>query len=238
MQEINLYDLLKHYAKYWYVIATLTLVGFVSGVVYNNFVQVPEYTSNATLILVSTDPSNAAQDTTTINNYLELMKSRRVLDPVIAKQHLQLSYDQLSNAINTSNDKDTEVMKLAVTTNNSYVSTQAANGIISSFRSQVKALYNLDNIKVVDSASTTSEPSNVHKGLQLALTTIAGFILATIIIFFIYDYRLGHPKSTKKPKAAASINTKPAKASASPRKTPKKSISSKAKPAKIKSKKK
>lgn len=199
MQEINLYDLLRHYTRYWALILALSVVGFISGIVYNNYIQVPLYKSDATLILISNDQTVASTTATTtlINNYLELIKSRRVLEPVIRNNKLSLSYSQLSSDISTSSDKDTAVLKLSISSTSPQVSKIATNATIASFRAQVKSLYNKDNVQVVDSASTPTTPYNVHKGLQLMLFTAAGFLAAIIIVFFIYDYHLNRPQAKK-----------------------------------------
>ena len=36
MEEINLYDLMKHYIKSWALIVDLTIVGLVAGLTYNS----------------------------------------------------------------------------------------------------------------------------------------------------------------------------------------------------------
>ena len=219
MPEINLYDLLAHYAKYWLFIVLSTIIGLTAGMAYTNLIQVPIYKSEATLILVDSIPSST-KDATQINNYLELLKSRRVLQPVIAENQLGQSYGELSKSITTSNDKDTEVVKLSVSISDPLKSQQVLNDAIASFKREVKKLYDKDNIEVVDSASLPTEPANVKSTLQITLGAIAGFLFAIIVVFFIYDYRLSRaanpelftktPDQPKKKKAKKKKPTKPA----------------------------
>lgn len=190
MPEINLYDLLAHYAKYWLFLAVSIILGLTAGLAYTNYIQVPQYKSNATLILINTDQTSSVKDATTINNYIELVKSRRVLEPVINDRKLGQSYEQLAESIGTSNDKDTEVVKLSVSTSDPNVSQNVLNDAIASFKKQLKSLYNNDNVQVVDSASLPTEPYNVRGTLQIGLATIASLLLAIIIVFFIYDFNL------------------------------------------------
>ena len=227
VQEINLYDLLKHYTKYWALILIFTIIGLASGVVYNKYVQVPTYKSDATLILVSNNQTSTATDPTVINNYIDLLKSHRVLDPVISSLKLNTTYDQLSNSVSASNDKTTEVIKLSISTKNSQESKEAVNATIVSFKSEVARLYGNDNIEIVDSANTPLSPNNVHKTLQLILFTSAGFLVSVIIVFFIYDFRLskdstiktkGPLKNTKNNKSASDNNNRFSKTDRSPTK--------------------
>jgi capsular polysaccharide biosynthesis protein len=207
VQEINLYHLLKFYAKHWAVIVIATVIGLLGGVVYNNFIQVPMYKSNATLLVINTDAKDAASNTTLINNYSEIIKSRRVLENVISANNITLSYEALAGSVDTTTSKDTQVIKLTVTTKSPQDSEKVTNGIISTFKTEIKSLYNKENIKIVDTASYSSTPYNVRTGLQLILASMVGFMGSIIGLFFFYDYRLNNPKPKK------SSKKKPAKVS-------------------------
>lgn len=196
MPEINLYDLLAHYAKYWLFLAVSAVIGLAAGLAYTNYIQVPAYKSDATLILINSEQTASVKDATTINNYLELIKSRRVLQPVIEKRDLGQSYEELAGSISTSNDKDTEVVKLSVSTSDPNVSQKVLNDAIASFKTQLEDLYSKDDVQVVDSASLPKEPYNVRSSLQIALAMSASILLAIIIVFFIYDFNLSKQANT------------------------------------------
>lgn len=199
MQDINLYQLLRFYVKKWKWIALLTIIGALAGFVYNSYIQVPLYKSDATLLLVKQDAAGAAQDTTLINNYIQLLKSRRVLEPVITKQNNEISYEQLSASVTATNEKNTEVIKLSISTDNAKMSKELVDGTIISFKNEVKEIYDLDNIRIVDSASISIQPFNVNKPLFIALPTAVGLFLSVITLFFIYDFNRG--RNAKEAKA-------------------------------------
>ncbi|MGD8374137.1 MAG: Wzz/FepE/Etk N-terminal domain-containing protein [Candidatus Woesebacteria bacterium] len=205
-QDINLYHLLQYYAKKWIIIAVFTLVGAACGLAYNSFIQTPLYRSDSTLLLVGTS-SATDQRTTLINNYIELIKSHRVLDPVLQNFDNKISYEDLTNAISTANEKNTEVIKLSVDSEDAQTSQKLADGVVKSFRAEIKKMYNLDNIIVVDNASLASEPYNVHEELAMILSAAAGFCLSVIAIFFAYDINL--LKNNQAPKADKKANKKP-----------------------------
>ena len=72
-------------------------------------------------------------------------------------------------------------------------------GAIESFRNEAKELYGNSSIKIntVDAANTPKSPSNVRPVIQIGLSAVAGFILAIIGLFFVYDYRHSQPKAAK-----------------------------------------
>lgn len=195
MQEINLYELLKHYTKYVIFIVVFSLLGLLAGLYYTNKVQVPMYKSNATLILIQ--PATSTAQPTIINNYLELIKSRRVLEPVIKQVGINQSYEQFVGSVSTTSDKDTEVMKLSIATTSKSESHDAMQATIASFKTEIKRLYNDNTVQVVDPASMPDQAYNVRPALQLILATMVGFITAIIAVFFIFDFKQ-NSKSKKK----------------------------------------
>ena len=198
MQEINLYDLLRYYVKNWLILLSAVFIGAIIGLIYTNFIQSPSFRSNATLFVVNSDETVISKDSTLINNYTELIKSRRVLEPVISDLKLNKNYNQIASSVNVENQKDTAIIKLAVVSSDPETSKNIANSTIASFKKQVKDLYGKDNIQVVDSASLATNPYNVRATLQLLISIIAGLLFAIIIIFFVYDYRLSNGTLDKK----------------------------------------
>jgi capsular polysaccharide biosynthesis protein len=188
MENINFFELLKHFVKYWRTILACSFAGLVAGLIYTSYLQVPLYKSDATILVVDSTGSSSTKDLTRINNFLQLIKSRRVIDPVITKVDPTLSYQAVYDSIATKNDKDTEVIKLSITSETAAKSKQLVNEVIASFQSEVKDIYNLDNIKVVDSASTPSEPFNVKTAFTIALATLGSLAISLVCIFIHFDY--------------------------------------------------
>jgi capsular polysaccharide biosynthesis protein len=84
-----------------------------------------------------------------------------------------------------------------VSTSNAKTSKDVVDSTINSFKSEIKQLYGQDNTKLVDIANTPDQPDNVHKNTQLIIATMAGFIVAIVVVFFIYDFRLSSVKRNK-----------------------------------------
>jgi len=189
MQEINLYRLMAFYVRNWLLIASLTLAGLLAGLAYNTFIQTPLYKSDATLLFINPSSSTSTQDTTTINNYVQLFKSRRVLEPVMNDQHIGMTFDEFVSSVDASSEKGTEVIKLSVSTKDPEVSRNFLREAVVSFKQQAVNLYGKDTLSVVDNASNAQPPYNVHKPQQLVIATTAGFIVSLLVLFFIYDVK-------------------------------------------------
>jgi capsular polysaccharide biosynthesis protein len=202
VEQIDLLHLFKYYFRHKFTIFLSVFVGLSLAVIFTYSIQIPLYRSEASIILVSAN--GTTQETVLLNNYIELYKSRRVLEPVIGENRLQLSYEQLAAATTASNSKNTGVIKVSTSTSNPDLSTKLVNSSIVSFEAQVKELYKVDNIQIIDSASKPTSPYNVNMPVQLAIGVLAGFVGMIIVLFFLYDLGFdGVYKSTRlaKPKA-------------------------------------
>ena len=211
MEEIDLYDLLRFYVKKWLTIAIFVMVGAISGIVYTYFIQSPEYTSKATLLLVGTNRTSSTQDSVVLNNYVQLFTSRRVLDSVVSDQNYDKGYDTLAANTTAQNVKNTDIINVSISTQDAKQSKALLEDAIGSFRAEAKELYGDSSIKisVVDSASQPTRPTNIKPVVQIGLAVAAAFVLSLVSLFFMYDYR--HTQASKKTTRSKSAATSVAK---------------------------
>jgi capsular polysaccharide biosynthesis protein len=205
VQEINPRQLLQYYAKKWIFIIVFTVLGLVAGAMYTFFFQTPLYKSDTTVMLVNVEnPLAGPQDATLINNYAELLESRKVLEPVITKLGLGISYEQIVSQVTAAKEKDTDFIKVSVSTESPQTSMKIAEEVITSFKREVRRLYGTDNVEVIDQANRPAVPYNIHAALQISLAAVAGLALALIVLFLAYDLSSGKAEkvANKKPKSA------------------------------------
>ena len=202
MDEINLYDLLRFYTKRWLTIAIAVMIGAIISITYTYFIQQPQYKSSATILLIGADHSGSNQGSVTLNNYVKLFTSRRVLDPVIANNDYSDDYKTLSGNTTAENVKNTDIINVSMSTSNPKTSKALLESAIQEFEKQSKSLYGNSSVKisVVDSADTPNGPSNIKPLQQIGLMTAASMALAIIVLFFVYDYRKSQLTTKTKPK--------------------------------------
>lgn len=203
VQEINLYDLLRYYARNWLNLLSAVLVGAIIGLVYTAFIQTPLYKSDATMLVVGARTSST--DNTINNNYTELFKSRLVLESTIEKQGYSGDYEQLLARTTATNDKNTDVIKVSIADTEPEKSQQLLSAAAEAFKAQASKIYGSNNIKTVDNATLPTKPYNVNVVTQVGLAMAAAFFLAIIVLFFIYDYATSY-KGT-----GSEVTSKPAK---------------------------
>jgi capsular polysaccharide biosynthesis protein len=161
------------------------------GWFYSNNVVKPQYRSESTVIL---DQHQNTSDATLINNYISLLKSRKVLEPIIERNGLDVGYSQLHQNISIVNEKSTEIINIAVAAKSPDVAQRVNSDLIASFNLQSLGLSEDTGeksriITVIDDASYSDAAVNV-KTMQNMLVVAAGMgVISVVVLFIVYDYR-------------------------------------------------
>lgn len=196
MEEINLEELLKFFISKIKFIALVTVIFLVLGFVYVNFILTPMYHSSTTLILVgNSDNQNSITTQNDINlnknlvsTYSEIVKSRTVLQQVIDKLKLDEDVTDLSKKITVSSVENTEIIKIQVSDKDNKVAKEIATTTADVFMKEVKNIYNLTNVSIIDKASLESVPYNINIVKQLLLAGLIGVVLSSGIVFLIFYF--------------------------------------------------
>lgn len=196
MEEINLKELAKFFISKISFVLAMTIIFFIGGFVYINYLLTPMYHSSTTLILVSdntNENSNLVQSDINLNKnlvttYSEIVKSRTVLSQVISKLNLNMSVDELSKKIAVTSIEDTEIIKIEVSNKNNKVAKEITETTAKVFMKEVKNIYNLTNVSIVDKAYIENKPYNIKPFKQLLVSSAIGFILGTVIVFLVFYF--------------------------------------------------
>ena len=196
MEEIDLKELFEFIKKKIGLLITITVVICLLGCIYGLFIQKPMYKSYTTIILggnETTASQTITQSDITLNKnlvdtYAEIVKSRRVLEQVIAELDLEETYDELSNKISVSSVNNTEIIKITVADSNPIEAKNVANVTANFFSKEVVKLYNMNNVNVLDEANEANEPYNINIPKQVIIYFFIGIIIALSILFIIFYF--------------------------------------------------
>jgi len=202
MEEININELLHFFMSKLKIIILVTLVVVLAGAVYSMFFVKPEYESTTTLVLTGTANSNSAQsdggETITQNDlnlnsklvatYREIIKSKTVLNDVIDTLDLEYSYSGLKNMISVATVANTEMISITVRAEKSNEAADIANELANKFSGQIKEIYNIDNISVIDKAEPNNVPININITKQVIIYLLIGLVVSCGIVFVMYCF--------------------------------------------------
>ena len=195
MEEINFKELSTYLLqKIWLVLAILVAV-VAGGEFYTLSLKTPMYSSSTNVVLISESSSNQQityNDVTLSNNlvktYSEIVKSRNVLEQVIKNQNLSESYDALASKVSVSSVTSTQLITIKVSDKDPNRAETIANEIGAVFKKEIKDIYGIDNVQIVDKAVASVSPYNINVMKETLIYLVAGFILgvgASLVLYLI-----------------------------------------------------
>ena len=194
MEEIDISEVLLYFKSKVALIIGIALLIVILGNLYAMFLRVPVYKSSSTIVIASNDTNSAnMQADITVNQklvgtYKEIVKSRSVVEQVIKDLDLKYSYEELSSNILVEAVQNTEVLKISVLDKNAEQAKKITSMLSEVFKEEVMEIYNLKNVKVLDSASTPTGADNVNfvkdEIIYFGLGMIASFMLVFIMFYF------------------------------------------------------
>ena len=193
MEEIDLKELFDYFkGKMMWIFITIILIVAI-GNIYTIVRRVPMYRSSTTIVLVS-ENQNESYNTSElqlnknlVGTYSEIIKSRKVLEPVISNLKLDYSYEKLKANVTVSSVTNTEIIRVAVGDKDPNVATKIANEIAEVFSAEIQKIYRLNNVSIVDKAVPDNRPYNVNY-IKDNLIYVAGALVLSCGIIFICFY--------------------------------------------------
>lgn len=195
MEELDLKELFNLFWHKKAQIILIILIFIVLGVIYTVGFTTPMYTSSTTLLLAGTEKQEGQAQTTnsitatdiTINSnlvstYSELVKSKNVLSQVISNLGIDINEDELRKNISVTAVKDTELIEIAVTTQNPEYAPRIANETAKVFIQKVAEFYNINNVHIVDEAELSQEPSNINHQKDIIIFAFIGLVVAVVYV--------------------------------------------------------
>ena len=183
--EIDLLDLFGFYLSKLPFIIIAFVVGVAIAVIYTKTVLPVKYTATSRMYMVSASSDSVVNlsdlnlGTSISQDYVELMKSRPVIEDVIKKLGLDYDYETLCAMINLSVVNNTRIVKIAATSTDPQEAMDVANQMARTSKLQLPKVMEAPTPSIAEYAvlpETQSSPSMKKNAL------IGGLIAALIVI--------------------------------------------------------
>lgn len=205
MEEINIKDLFEFFISKIRIITLVVLIVVLIGAVYSLCFQEPMFESTTNMVLTGTASASGSttskveggeaitQNDINLNSklvatYREIIKSKTVLKDVINTLDLEYTTKELYRNITVSTVADTEMISITVKSLNAEEAAKVANKLAEIFSENIKEIYNIENISIIDKAEIESVPTNINVVKQLIIYFLIGFVVACGIVFVLFYF--------------------------------------------------
>ena len=220
-ETLELRELLDIIIKRKWLIVIALVLSMTIGSIYSIFFVTPMYKSNTTLMVNSSKGINAGDiaasfDIESISTsqklvvtYGEIVKSRIVLEQVIDKLNLDMSYTKLLSRVSSAPVNSTEILKIEVQDEDPEKAAKIANTISDVFIKEVMRILKVNSVETIDRAIPLDVPVNVKTTLNIAISAVLGLMLGVFIAFALeyLDRTIKTPEDVHKHLGLAVIGT-------------------------------
>ena len=195
MEEFNISEFIKYYFSLIVMVILFIILGAVGSWYYTDYIQVPMYKSQTSLVLTRAGDSTGSitQNDISLNKnlvatYREIIKSRRILSNVISNLNLDITEKELSDKVSVTSSNDTELIVISVVDKDSKLARDIANEIAKVFKEEITTIYNIENISIVDVAIKAKDAYNVNPLKQYVIGVGSGFLIGSLIITVMFYF--------------------------------------------------
>ena len=179
--------------KMWLIALSAIVCGLISGLI-SFFVLKPVYEANTSLIVNKETENEMTQMSTSDDlnfvqklalTYGEIIKSRTVITSTINKLNLDMTYEELSQAVSVTNVDSTQIIKISVQHTSPTIAAKICNTIPEIFSTEVQRVVKASGVEVIDKAIIPKNPIKPNKTMNIAIAMVLGVMGSVFIIFLL-----------------------------------------------------
>ena len=204
-------DLMELFSALWakktIIILSAIFMALVAFVGTKMFVT-PKYTSVTKLYVMAKNDDSSASATYSelqsgsmlTKDYMELVKSRPVLEKTISKLKLDVTPEELAGMITTETPTDTRIMSISVTDDDPKEAKQIADTLRKSVSVQITEIMNADSVNTVEEGNLPTSPSSPNVKKNMMLGALLGLVISMgfIVLISILDDTVKTPDDVEK----------------------------------------
>ncbi|MBR3323688.1 hypothetical protein IKG16_02275 [Candidatus Saccharibacteria bacterium] len=196
MEELDIKSLVRYIGSKFYIVLAAIILAVTAGEFYTFSLQTPLYKSTTQLVLLKDADSSSSQITVSdvqvsnnlVNTYSEILKSNNVLDQVAKEMGGSYTAAGIRNNLTTTITTGTQLISVSVSDKSAENAQKIAGLIANTFKQEIKNIYNIDNVQIVDKANLPTSAYNVNVLKQTIYYLLAGLALglgATIAMYYL-----------------------------------------------------
>lgn len=176
--------------KFWAIVVCLVIGAVLAGG-YTKLMVTPQYTATSMIYILGQTTSISSVADLQLSSELTadftiMAKSRPVIQSVIKELDLDMSYEQLVEAVNLENPTDSHILKIHVTNSDPKLAKTISNAMAEAVAENISSVMATDKPSIAEKAITPKAPSSPNLTKNIAMGGIVGVAIAVAIIVLGY----------------------------------------------------
>ena len=185
--EIDLLELLMALLNKWYLIAVAGLVCALAGMLFTMFLIPEKFESKTSIYIYNQQTDNMTMSdlqtgSTLTKDFEILVKGRNVLENVIEKLNLDMTYNQLNGMVSVTVPANTRIVEISVKTTDPYLSRDIADAVREISSKSIAEVMGVDAVNVVEKANLPEGKAGPSISKNTLMGGMAGAVLACGIV--------------------------------------------------------
>ncbi|TSB48576.1 YveK family protein [Alkalicoccobacillus porphyridii] len=194
-ETISLKDIFQTLKRHFKLLILIPIVAMAIAALVSFFLLTPMYQTSTQLLINQTnqnpDQMYSQNDIRTnielINTYNTIIKSPRILEPVIAESGVDLTVSNLQDIISVESADQSQVLDITVQDRSPEEAVLIANTVAQVFENEIPSIMNVDNVNILSVASVGENPSPVSPNpiLNMLIAAVVGLMIAVGLAFLL-----------------------------------------------------
>lgn len=194
--EIDLREIFSVLLHWWWVIIIAAALVGASAFAVSKFVIVPTYESTTRIVILSKQNestnltySDVQLGTQLTKDYAELIKSRYVIEQVLAKFEIEAEYESFIKNLEVVTPADTRIIDITMTDPDPYRAKALVDEIRNVASERIKQVMDIEAVNLVDEGNLPDIPANPNVMRWTLIGIVLGAVMASavIVIRFLLD---------------------------------------------------
>jgi capsular polysaccharide biosynthesis protein len=198
VKTIALKDLWDIFVKRAWIMILAAVIAVGSFFAYNTLTYVPEYSSKATLYILSDNENATANEiyskftvaSQIVNDCDHMLKSHKVIDAVLEDLELKdvYNYANLKNRVTTKNPTDTRILEVTVTGRTPEEAKALVDSLCIIGKEAIDEAVGFEQINLFEGGVINNNPSNAVGIVMYILVALIAAILVYAVFFLMFMF--------------------------------------------------
>ncbi len=203
--EIDLQELFSVIIAHWLPIMAAVIVAAMVGFAYGHFMVTPQYSSTATLFVLTkstsiTSMADIQVGTNLTSDYMEVVKARPVVENVMESLGVAQSYSSFVGKISVSNPSNTRFLKITVRDSDAEFAKKVVDKLADVASSFISEKMDQEPPTVIQYGYSDGRPVTHSARYYAALGALAGGVamVAIVVLMYLLNDKIMTPEDLEK----------------------------------------